>query len=228
MKTAARLAELGVVPASALGADVVGHGTDQRLPVLAGFAGLLPGGLARGSTVAVTARGAGATSLLLALLAGPSQDGAWCAVVGLPLLSLAAAADMGVVLERLAVVPRPGPEAAAVTATLLDGFDLVAVACAGPPRAAVCSHLSARARHSKSVLVPVSPWLGATLTVSAEAGEWFGRRRLRSRKMTVSVSGRGGAARPRRTDVWLPPDPDTAVPPVIGGRSDGRRLQVVR
>jgi hypothetical protein len=61
-----RLAELGVVPASALGA--VGQGADRRLSVLAELAGPLPGGLARGSTVAVTAQGPWATSLLLALL----------------------------------------------------------------------------------------------------------------------------------------------------------------
>jgi hypothetical protein len=176
--------------------------------------------------VAVTARGAGATSLLLAVLAGPSRDGAWCAVVGVPELSLAAAVHSGVVLKRLAVVPRPGVETAAVTATLLDGFDVVAVSMPGPPDAAVCSHLSARARHSKAVLVAVSAWPGATLTMSAERSVWFGRRRLRECRVTVAVSGRGGAARTRRDDVWFPPSRDDALP--VEAVVEGRRLRVVR
>jgi len=50
-----------------------GHGA---LPVLPALGGLLPGGLARGSVVA-----AGRWSLLcLALAAGASLAGAWCAV----------------------------------------------------------------------------------------------------------------------------------------------------
>jgi hypothetical protein len=201
------MAELGIVPASALSADIAGTGPDRRLPVLSSFSTLLPDGLVRGATVAVTAGRAGATSVLLALLAGASRGGAWCAVVGMPALSWAAAADIGVDLERLAVVPHPGPDGAAVAATLLDGFDLVAFASPGPLAASVCSHLSARARTSKSVLLAYgSAWPGAHLSVSVEASSWHGRRRLRAHQLQVVVSGRGNAGRPRRDEVWLPAD----------------------
>src|SRR6476660_8273685 len=85
---------------------------DERLPVLPALEPLLPGaGLRRGSVVAVS----GSTSLLCALLAGASQAGSWCAVVGLPDLGLVAAAGLGVALERLALVPDPGSQWPVVT-----------------------------------------------------------------------------------------------------------------
>ena len=62
-----------------------------RLPVLPALRGLLPGGLQRGTVVA-----AGHWSLLcLAVAAGASAAGAWCAAVGLPQLGVAAAAGIG-------------------------------------------------------------------------------------------------------------------------------------
>jgi hypothetical protein len=193
--------------------------------VLSSLSGLLPGGLVRGTTVAVSARRAGATSLLLALLAGASQAGAWCAVVGMPALSWAATADVGVDLGRLAVVPYPGPDGAAVAATLLDGFDLVAFASAGSLAASVSSHLSARARASRSVLLACAAgWPGANLTMSVEASTWHGRRRLRAHQMDIVVSGRGNAGRPRRAQVWLPAD---QTPVGEAASAEVRRLRVV-
>jgi hypothetical protein len=222
------LAELGVKAASALTTEVVGRGTDRLLPVVTVLRDLLPNGLLRGGTVAVTARGSGATSLVLALLAEPSRTGAWCAVIGAGGLSLAAAVGAGVVLDRLALVADPGPDPAAIIATMLDGFDLVAVAGPALP-AGVCGRLSARARHSGSVLVAMSAWPGANLTLSADGGTWFGRRRLRCRQLTVTVSGRGAADRPRRGEVWLPADPDFLATTTVTDDVDApRRLQVVR
>lgn len=230
MVAAADLAELGVRPASAIAAEAAGHGVDRILPVLPALRPLLPGGLVRGSTVAVTARGSGTTSLLLALLAEPTRTGSWCAVIGMPSLSLAAAAAMGVDLHHLAVVPQPGPDAAAVVATLLDGFDLVALATAVVPSPSVCSQLSARARNGRSTLVTLTPWPAAQLTLSPEGGTWFGRGRLRCRRLTVAVSGRGAAAQPRRKDVWLPADPEFQQRPVDvvpAEPTPSRHLQVV-
>ena len=80
------------------------------LPVVAPLARLLPaGGLRRGTTVAVAA-GPAATSLLWAVLVEASAGGAWVGVVGRPDLGLVAAAEAGMRLERLALVPAPGPE----------------------------------------------------------------------------------------------------------------------
>ena len=80
-------------------------GSAARLPVVAPLARLLPaGGLRRGTTVAVAA-GPAATSLLWAVLVEASAGGAWVGVVGRPDLGLVAAAEAGMRLDRLALVP---------------------------------------------------------------------------------------------------------------------------
>ena len=146
------------------------------LPVAEPLARLLPaGGLRRGSTVALPPAPA-ATSLLLALLAEASAGGAWAAVVGRPGLGLVAAAEAGVRLERLALVPEPGPDLMAVTVALLDGMDVVAVAGAerAGVRAAERQRLAARARQRGAVLVALGPWPGADLELSCADARWQG------------------------------------------------------
>jgi hypothetical protein len=179
---------------------------DQRvLPVLPPLPDLLPwGGLRRGTTVAV----GGATSLLLALIAGPSQAGSWCAIVGVKSLGVVATAEMGVALDRLALVPAPGPEWPVVVAALLDALDLVVVAAPERMRGSDARRLSARARQRGSVLVPFGHWEGADVRLSMNGGIWTGlgsgHGQLRARRVTVSAEGRGGAARSRRIQLWLP------------------------
>jgi hypothetical protein len=185
---------------------------ERMLPVAAPLRSLLPGGgLRRGGTVAVRS----STGLLLALLAEASAEGAWCALVGLPEVGLVAAAEAGLVLPRVALVPRPGADLVAVTAALLDGLDLVAVAGVERLRAGDRQRLAARARHRGSVLLPVGRWPGADLEVAAVAGRWQGlvgdgAGRLRSRRARVRVSGRGVVHRGRLASVLLP-GPEGAV-----------------
>ncbi len=190
-----------------------GLGVDRMLPVLPELRELLPGhGLRRGSTVAVAPSGApgcgGATSLLLALLSAASSAGSWCAVVGLPTLGLAAAAEFGIALDRLALVPHPGPQWTTVTGALLDGFDVVVAAPTGPVAASVRQQLAARARQRGSVLVPFGDWDGADVVLSPVEGAWLGlgrgHGRLRCRELSITARGKGAAARPRRVTMWLP------------------------
>ncbi|GIH18659.1 hypothetical protein Raf01_68310 [Rugosimonospora africana] len=207
-----------VRPASAQHADETGTAGDRVLPVLPELRHLLPaGGLRRGSTVAVTP---GTTSVLLALLAAASGSGSWCAVVGLPTLGPAAAAELGIALDRLALVPHPGPEWPSVVAALLDGVDIVVAAPPGPVVAGVSSRLAARARQRGSVLVPYARWGGADVVLDSSGGSWHGlgqgRGRLLRREMTISARGRGAAARPRGITVWLP-DRTGALAPVDPG-----------
>lgn len=180
-------------------------GVEHALPVVSALRPLLPDGLRRGGTVAVSP---GCTSLLFALLAEASAAGSWCAAVGLPRLGLVAAAEMGVAVERLALVPHPGTEWINVTAALLDGVDIVVTAPPGPVPQRVASRLVARARQRGAVLIPIGHWPGADLTVEVVGGTWHGshrgRGRLRYREVEVIAYGRGAAARPRRLRLWLP------------------------
>ncbi|MEU5257790.1 hypothetical protein [Amycolatopsis sp. NPDC021455] len=182
----ARLAALpGVSTASRVAAQAErARATGRVLPVAPALAGLLPdGGLRRGSTVAVH----GGTSLLLALLAQATAAGtgagsaagagagagSWAAVVGMPSLGLAAAAEYGVDLARVALVPRPGAELPAVVAALLDGVDLVAVH-SETVSATVARRLSARARHRGAVLLAFGAWPGADVELSCRRESWSG------------------------------------------------------
>jgi hypothetical protein len=196
---------LGVRPVAEPGAD------GRLLPVVAPLAGLLPaGGLRRGSTVAVAA-GIGATSLLTALLARASAAGAWVGVVGRPELGLVAAAEAGIALERLALIPYPGADLVAVAAALLDGLDLVAVPAQGM-RAPERQRLAARARQRGAVLLPLGPWPGADVELSCAGVCWQGvdgragggAGRLRARQVQVRLHGRGVAPGGRDTALLLP------------------------
>lgn len=173
------------------------------LPVPAALAPLLPEGLRRGGTTAV----AGSTSLVLTLVAHACAHGAWAAVVGRPDLGVLAAAQAGVDLGRLAMVPVPGPDAPAVLAALLDGVDVVVVG----PRAALTDadrrQLTARARDRGSVLLPTFAWPGAGVTLEVEADRWAGvgagEGWLRAHRLHVVRTGRGVGVE-RAIDVVLP------------------------
>jgi hypothetical protein len=204
----------------------VGVRTAPPLPVAPALTSLLPNGLRRGSTVSVS----GSVSLLLALLGAASSGGAWCALVGFPRISAEAAREYGVDLGRLALIPAPGEGWTTAVGALLDAVDIVA---ARPPRGrglapADIRRLAARARSKDAVLVPYVPeataWPGADVRLQAREGTWSGigdgTGRLRSRQLEVSVAGRGSAARPATTNLWLPADGGgigeaTALAPVI-------------
>ena len=186
---------------------------ERLLPVLPALERLFPaGGLRRGSVVSV----AGSTSLALSLLVAASREGSWCAGVGMPSLGLAAAAELGVVLERFPLVSSPargsGPGSWAwVVAALLDAFDVV---LARPPssggvRAADARRLTSRARERGAVLVVSGPWPEGPevqLEVVGACWEGIGRGhgRLMGRRVEVVAGGRGAAARERTVALWLP------------------------
>lgn len=205
-----------VVPAAIL--------TTERPPMAVppALGPLLPEGLRRGATTVVS----GSTSLVLAMLAHACAGGAWAAVVGQPTVGLLAAAQAGVQLERLAVVPRPGLESPAVLAALLDGVDVVVV---GPQVALTDTdrrRLSARARDRGSVLLSTEDWPGAGVVLTVERGRWTGvdagEGRLRTHEIRVARTGRGGAAVPQSLDLTLPFGAEAVVPVVAPAR--GLRL----
>jgi len=211
-------------------ATVVRTGLDRIIEMPSPLGDLLPGrGLRRGSTVAVQ----GSTSLLLAMLAAATRAGCWCAVVGRSDLGLVAAAEFGVVLERLALVPDPGPEWPQVVAALLDGIDIVVVAMPATAAVGHACRLTARARQRRAVLVGVGEWLTATLTIEADHGVWYGlghgRGRLRCRLVNVAVRGGGGGRTPPPgTDVVAIADRAAAYARRVGGRDSPARRRRCR
>lgn len=191
---------------------------DRTLPVGAGFSALLADGLRRG--VAAETTGRAATSLALALVAEASAAGSWVAVVGLEGFGLAAAVELGVRPEQLAVVDAPEPRRwASVVTALTEAFDVV---LAGPTphlRRQQADRLTARLRERGSLLVrvgwPSRGWPGRSeLSLRgvdvAWAGLGAGYGHLQARRVTVELTGRRGADRPRRAELWLP-GPDGAV-----------------
>jgi hypothetical protein len=239
---AAALAEL-IRPAG----DTDEPGVHRVLPVVPELSGLLPSrGLRRGSTVAVAtgqsrtgrssangpidavpAGAGGGTSLLLALLSAASRSGSWCAVVGVPALGALAAAESGIALDRLALVPNPGPEWPTVVAALIDGVDVVVVAVPGPVAPSIASRLVARARQRGCVLMPYGRWDGADVTLRVIRGIWeglgAGHGRLRRREVTITARGRGAASRPKEITMWMPgittPPPIPPAPASSGPRT---------
>ena len=207
------LSSSGATPRTALARPGAALADERLLPVVPALQPLLPGrGLRRGTTVAV----ASSAALALALVAGASAAGSWVAAVGLPDLGIVAAAETGVDLERLALVPSPGARAwPAVVAAFLDAVDVVLVR--SPPRlpAAQARRLVARARERGAVLVPLGPWSEpADLRLAVTASDWLGlgqgHGHLRARKAEVTIAGRGAAARERRFLLWLP-SPDGTI-----------------
>ena len=181
------------------------------LPVLPALRGLFPGGaLQRGSVVA-----AGPWSLLcLALAAGASAAGAWCAVVGLPQFGVAAAAAAGLDPDRMLLIADPGTGWPQVVASLLDGCELVLLRPPDRPPAQVRRRIEATVRRFGGVLAVAGEWDGAQARLSIAQQEWTGigtgHGRLRARRVQVVADGRGGAAQPRSQWLWLP-GPDGSV-----------------
>ena len=139
--------------------------SESLLPVPESLAGLLPGGLPRG-TVAVLS---GARSLAVGVVASVTASGGNVSIVGLPDFGLLAAAEMGADLSRLAVIPNPGTDPVEVAAVLTDGMDLVVLGLAGRSVPATRARaVVARARQRGcTLLVTHGDWQGASLRMHA-------------------------------------------------------------
>jgi hypothetical protein len=180
------------------------------LPVLPALRELLPrGGLAHGSVVAVAEFGL----LCLALAAGASAAGAWCGIAGLPEAGMVAAAGLGLDAERILLVPDPGLAWPQVTASLLDGCELVLLR---PPEQATAQtrrRLEATLRRGRGVLLVAGDWPAAQVRLQVITRRWTGlgdgHGRLRACRAEVRADGRGAGTAPRTRWLWLPAEDGT-------------------
>ena len=174
------------------------------LPVHPALASLLPGGGLRPGSAYSLPR---STSLLLALLAQPSQSGSWCAVLGMPRLGAEAAEGLGVDLSRLVLIPDPGARWLAVTATVAEVLPVVAVRPSGRAPDGEVARLAARLRDRGAVLLVQGPWPQAEAVIEVGEPAWEGVGRghgyLSGREVTLTSSSRRWP-RSRRARVMLP------------------------
>lgn len=209
---------------------------DRCVPVDEAFASWLPdAGLVRGRVVGCS--GPSAISLAMALASRAVTAGSWLAVVGVPVLGVEAAEELGVPLSRLVAVDVDGSPSAWAerVAAAADGFDLIVTR---PPRGAMRAERKVRQRlQARGVVLlvvgPFSPSVSCDLELTTTRVDWVGIGQgfgsLRARRATVRLSGRR-VPRPVDRELWLP-HPDGGVRPVgpisvsAGGdlapRSDG-------
>ncbi|MEY9850473.1 hypothetical protein ABH923_000151 [Leifsonia sp. EB41] len=177
----------------------------RRLETHPALAALLPGGaLKAGAAYTVH----GSTTLLMAMLAGPSAAGAWCGVVGMPDFGAEAAGRFGIDLERLVLVPHPGEQWLTVTAAMADVLGVIAVAPPERPKSGDVARLTARLRQREATLVVAGDWPQAEAALSVVRSGWDGLAAgagyLSARRVTVEAAPRGGAGPRRRAELWLP------------------------
>lgn len=174
------------------------------LPVPEPFEALFPGrSLAKGSVLGI----AGSRFPLLGLIASVTAAEGHVAVVGLPQLSLLAAAEMGGSLRRIAVIPDPGLDPVEVAAVLLDGVDLVVLGLRNThvpyTRARA---VTARVRSKKAVLAVVDgQWPTPEYFLESRVCGYrgLGRGHGRIRGISLAVEARGRSFQPRRSAMHM-------------------------
>ena len=182
----------------------------RTIPTHPVIAGLLPeGGLREGAVYSVEH----SSLLLMTLLAPPSAAGAWCGVVGVPEFGIEAAAESGIDLERLVLVPQPGEQWLAVAAAIADTLGVVALRPPARANESSVSRLAARLRQRGTTLFVLGSWPHSDAMLSLDAPQWHGlgdgHGHLAAREVTVTVTSRA-VGRPRSARVWLP-DADATV-----------------
>ncbi|MFL6159651.1 MAG: hypothetical protein ACJ72D_26495 [Marmoricola sp.] len=145
-------------------------------------------------------------SVGMALIAAPSQVGAWSAVVGAADFGVEAAAEIGLDLTRTILVPDPGDQWLEATAALVD---VVPVVLLRPPPGVTertAGRIAARLRKRSSVLIVWGSWPGAEARIRMRSTTWSGAEaghgRLRTRKVLLGVQQ--GTAPERTAELWFP------------------------
>ena len=159
------------------------------------------GGMRLGTVTVCT--GVAAVSTALSLVASATRQGAWLACVDAPLLSMSAAKERGVALERVVrIAVPPAASRARVLGALIEGFDVVLLSkwrCTP----ADARRLVSRVRALSTVLVVLeeSDVCVADTHLHTTAARWCVDSHARHRDVTLDISGK--RARPRQCTVRL-------------------------
>lgn len=183
---------------------MVRTGVRAVLPVVPALTGIFPrGGPEPGRIHGVS--GDAAVSLVLAMVAAATEQGAWCVFVDMPHVGLGAAREHGVALHRVVFLDTGGSSSwARIVGALVDGFDIVVVA--GPAcRPAEARTVAARAKARGTVVVihgdPGPFPLDLSLCTRTES--WRFAAHATSRTVGITAGGRRAAGR-RSVTVLLP------------------------
>ena len=174
----------------------------RRLPTVPALARILPGGgLQAGGSYSVR----NSASLAMAMLAGPSAQGAWCGVVGVPEFSVEAAREFGINLDRLILIPTPGSQWLTVTAALVDVVSVILTRAPEHLAPTDTARLKARLRQRGSALITLGSWQQSDSTLGVVESAWeglgSGTGHLRARRMKITATHPSG--RPRHAYLWL-------------------------
>ncbi len=201
---------LAVDALGSIGLSPVVPARDRCLPVDEVFASMLPdAGLLRGRTIGCV--GPAAVSLGLALAARAVTAGAWLAVVGVPMLGIEAAQELGVPPSRVVIVEATTSPSvwADRLAAAADGFEVI-LTRPPPGSERIAGKIRTRLQARGVVMIVVgSSSLGVAcdLEFSTTAVTWeglgCGYGHLLARQATVRLSGRR-QPKPVECDIWLP------------------------
>ena len=117
---------------------------------------------------------------------------------------------MGIDLERLVLVPQPGPDWLTVTAAMADVAGVLITAPPGRIAPSDAARLAARLRQREAALIVLGSWPQSDATLRVTESSWSGlgagHGHLRHRRLTVSsMLGQGAAAAgPRTAHLTLP------------------------
>lgn len=143
-------------------------------------------------------------SLALACLGAAMPRGAWGAIVGMPDLGIEAARDLGVPMDRIALVPHPGRSWLDVVASLAEAMPVVLAVSPGRVSSAEAARLAARLRQASSTLLIEGPWPNAATVVRQVRAEWEGLAdgdgRIAAGSLVVEAAS-GGAPRLARIPI---------------------------
>lgn len=143
----------------------------RELPTHPALSALLPDGALRAGGVYSLS---GSYSIAFAALAAASGQGEWVAAVGLPHFGVEAAVGLGVDLDRLVIVPDPGPRWLAVLIALIDTVSVVLFRPPVQVDDGTAARLAARLRQREGALVVLGDWPRAEARVVVARREWTG------------------------------------------------------